>query len=208
MIYLIITACIQNRYGVQHAEQRKQQYLSAITETLTHLPPTIQPILVENNGIRDTYLDHFFHNNIRVPVVYTTNNARSLSHKAMTELLDIKEVCTRYDIQNNDIIIKLTGRYTVKSPLFFTEVLSDSVTDAFVKFFNVCTQLFDPNDCVLGCYAVRAHLIRYWSHLAMRDQIPERAFAHHIRKNAPIIREMKQLDVECCFADDGQRLRV
>ena len=33
-IYLIITTSIENRYGLQHDVKRKDQYISAISETL------------------------------------------------------------------------------------------------------------------------------------------------------------------------------
>lgn len=209
MHYLIITACINNKFGLQHTERRKQEYLSAITETLTHLPPSITPIIVENNGKRPTYLDEFYHNQVQVPVVYTTNNNRHLAHKGMIELLDIKEVIEQYNIKHADIIIKLTGRYTVISPLFFKMVLSYPGTDAFVKFFNVCTQQYDQNDSVLGMFAVRCHLLRFWSYLTMHYySSPEVAFADYIRTHATTIREVDQLGIECVFAEDGRRLRV
>jgi len=209
MHYLIITACINNKFGLQNTERRQQEYVTAITETLVHLPLTITPIIVENNGKRPTYLDEFYHNQVRVPVVYTTNNNRSLAHKGIIELLDIKEVIEQYAIKSDDIIIKLTGRYTVLSPLFFNMVLSYPGTDAFVKFFNVSTQKYDPNDSVLGLFATRCHLLRFWSYLTMNYySSPEVAFAWYIRTHAATIREVDQLDIECVFAEDRRRLRV
>ena len=208
MIYLIITTCINNKFGIQNTETRKQEYLSAITESLSHLPSTIIPIIVENNGKRPTYLDTFYHNNTLVPVIYTTTNNRQLANKGMTELLDIKEVIQQYHIKDTDIIIKLTGRYTIKSPIFFKEVLAYPGVDAFVKFFNVCTQRYDPNDSVLGLFAVHCSLLRYWSHLTMNYFNPEVAFANHIRCHAHVIREIEWFDMECVFAEDGRRLRV
>ena len=208
MIYLIITTCIHNRFGIQNTETRKQEYLSAITETLSYLPSTIIPIIVENNGQRSTYLDNFYHNNELVPVVYTANNNRQLANKGMTELLDIKEVIHQYTIKDTDMIIKLSGRYIVKSSYFFKEVLSYPDVDAFVKFFNVCTQQYDPNDSVLGLYAVHCSLLRYWNHLTMNYSSPEVAFANHIRQYAHVIHEVDRLDLECIFAEDGRHLRV
>jgi len=209
MIYLIITACIQNWYGIQNAEKRKQEYLSAITETLSHLPSAIQPIIVENNGKRLTYLDEFQHNDTFVPVLYTTNNKRYLTHKGMIELLDIKEVIQTYHIEEDDIIIKVTGRYTVKSPLFFATVLDDTArTDAFVAFLNAHTMQWDPYDCVLGLYACTAALLLGWSHLTINYSSAEVAFAQHIRKYAQHIHEMSVLDVECTFADTGRKVRI
>jgi hypothetical protein len=209
MIYLLITACIQNWYGPQNAEQRKEEYLSAITETLIHVPSTIQPIIVENNGSRLTYLDEFQHNGVHVPVLYTNNNKRYVSHKGMIELFDIKDVIQEYNIKDDDMIFKLTGRYTVKSPLFFNRVLhTTQPIDAFVKFYNVCTKQYLSYDSVLGFYACKAYLLRYWSHLTMHDTSPEVAFARHIRRDTTLICEVNWLDVECNFAEENRRVIV
>ena len=66
----------------------------------------VKPIIVENNGLRETYLDE-----LSCDVVYTTNNVSNFAHKGVNELLDIKEVINKYNIQDDDIVIKLTGRY-------------------------------------------------------------------------------------------------
>jgi hypothetical protein len=207
MIYLIITTSIINRFGIQNAAKRKTEYLAAITESLSHLPEEIQPIIVENNGERDTYLDHFTHAGTPVSVLYTTNNNRN-SNKGMIELLDIKEVITQFGIRDDDMVIKLTGRYTVKSPEFFKEVQMNPHA-ALVKFYNVCTFKFDPHDAVLGLYAVQASLLKYWSHLTM-NYYPsaEVAFAHHIRLHTTSIKEIQWLDLDCTFAEDYRQLRV
>ena len=206
--YLIITTCINNKFGIQNTETRKREYLTAITETLTHLPTEITPIIVENNGHRQTYLDGFQHNNKVISVIYTTNNSRALGNKGMIELLDIKEVIEQLHIKDTDMIIKLTGRYAVKSPTFFKDVLSYPGVDAFVKFFNVCTERYDPNDSVLGLYAVHSRLLLYWHHLTMNYASPEVAFTKHIRRYATMIREVDRLHLECIFGEDGRRLYV
>ena len=208
MHYLIITTCINNKFGIKNTEIRKQEYLTAITETLTHLPAEITPIIVENNGQRKTYLDDFYHNQKLVPVVYTTNNSRSLGNKGMIELLDIKEVIQQLHIKDTDMIIKITGRYTIKSPAFFKDVLSYPGVDAFVKFFNVYTERYDANDSVLGLYAVHSGLLLYWHHLTMNYASPEVAFTKHIRRYATMIHEVDRLHLECIFGEDGRKLYV
>mgnify|MGYP000971682751 FL=1 len=109
MIYLIITTSIQNRIlSSLNQEERKQQYLSSISHTLSILPKEIKPIIVENNGKRDTFLDHFKHYNQSVPVIYTDNNQYQFKNKGINELLDVKEVIEKIKIKDNDIVIKLT----------------------------------------------------------------------------------------------------
>ena len=162
MIYLIITTSINNRFGTQDANERKERYLYAIGETLKNLPPEIKPLVVENNGKRETYLDNFYHHHRQhVKVIYTENNRQQFKSKGANELIDIKEVIEKYGIEDDDMIIKLTGRYRALSPKFFREVIeNENKYDAFVKFFGTCSLKFEQYDCILGCYAMRAKYIK------------------------------------------------
>ena len=209
MIYLIITTCIHNRFGAKNYDKRKEEYLSAITESIRHFPVEINPIIVENSTVSPTYLENFQHNGEYIPVLYTSNNDRNIKNKGATELLDLKDAIQHFNIKDEDMIVKLTGRYIIKSPLFLKEVIKHPEVSAFVKFFNVDTKQFNQTYSVLGLYAVRASLLRYWSHLTM-NYYPsaEVAFANHIRLHAQNIREINLLDLECVFADDYRHLHV
>jgi hypothetical protein len=204
MIYLIITTSIANRFGLKDPSARRQRYLYAISETLKHLPDTICPIIVENNGQRETYLDKFIHRGKPVRVIYTTNNTMSFRNKGANELVDIKEVIEKAQILDEDMVVKLTGRYRVLSAAFFNEVIEESnAYDAFVKFFGVCSGRFDDNDCVLGLYALRAKYYKLQNHLAIDNyKSAEIAFARYVRLCGAHIKEVKKLDMECCFAED------
>ena len=140
--------------------------------------------------------------------ILITSDGAIYENKGMIELLDIKEVIQQLGIKDTDMIIKVTGRYTVKSPAFFKEVLSYPGVDAFVKFFNVYTQKYDPNDSVLGLYAVHSSLLLFWHHLTMNYASPEVAFAKHIRRYATVIREIDRLHLECIFGDTYRQLYV
>jgi len=87
MIYLLITTSILNKHGLQQQVERQRRYEYAITETLRHLPADIQPILVENNGQRATYLDHFQHQGKPVPVIYTDNNKNTQYKRQSAQIL-------------------------------------------------------------------------------------------------------------------------
>jgi len=66
----------------------------------------IKPIIVENNGLRKTFLD-----DLNCDICYTNNNFIDYKHKGENELLDIKEVINQYNIKDDNTIIKITGRY-------------------------------------------------------------------------------------------------
>jgi hypothetical protein len=211
MIYLIITTSINNRYGMLDANERKDRYLYSISETLKVLPETITPIIVENNGERSTYLDNFFKNtNQKVPVLYTENNKLQFKSKGVNEILDIKEVIEKYNISDDDMIIKLTGRYRITSPHFFEEVLNNQNTyDAFIKFFGTCSLQFEKYDCILGCYAIRAKYIKLYNpHFIENYKSAEIAFARYVRFCGATIKEIIKMDLECCFAEDKRILNV
>ena len=195
MIYLIITTCIHNKFGIRHAGLREATYREAIKMTLKYLPSDIKPIIVENNGKRKTYLDEF-----GIPILYTEHNKNHYWHKGCNELEDIKAVIQAFNIQDEDMVIKITGRYNPISDAFFRLVKKDeSKYDGFVKFFNVCTKEFMANDCVLGLFALRA---KYLKKYEMTDTVrsPEIQFATFCRTLN--VKEVQQLDVHCFFADN------
>lgn len=196
MIYLIITTCLQNKWGIRHtADVREKEYTTAIQTTLSLLPPSIKPIIVENNGLRSTILDSF-----GIPVHYTTNNFKRYWHKGCNELDDIQSVIATYNIQDDDTIIKLTGRYNPVTSQFFNTVIEhESEFDGFVKFFNICAKQFMPYDCVLGLFAIKAKYIKYIDFNTDTIKSPEIQFATHCRSLN--IYEITNLECCCCLGD-------
>jgi len=204
MIYLIITTSIYNKVGVNNFELRKNRYLNCIESALDFIKNDdfIKPIIVENNGNRNTYLD-----NLNCDIVYTNNNEFNFEHKGMNELLDIKEVIHKYDIKDDDFIIKLTGRYKITDSVFFNTVKDNCHTyDAFVKFFNVCTLTYMNDDCVLGLFAIKCKYLKTFTYAFKKS--PECEFAEFVRANAKNVMETRDLCLECCFADDLRILHV
>ena len=215
MIYIIVTTSINNKTGNKDADERKRRYIDCISSllqlleehesTTTSAASMIKPIIVENNGTRQTFLDE-----LGCDVIYTQNNFLDRhKHKGVNELFDIKEVIERYNILDDDVIVKLTGRYKVKDMHFLNEVRDNMHTyDAFVKFFNVCTFEYMDFDCVLGLFALKAKYLRTFTYECNKS--PEREFAEHVRNNIgkERIMEMKHLNLECCFADDLRLLHV
>lgn len=204
MIYLIITTCINNKYGLKNDEIRKNNYINSISRTLSVLPPTISPIIVENSNISSSYLDDF-----NIPVVYTNNNQLKYCHKGVNELKDIKEVIRRFNIQDSDIIIKLTGRYYPFNDSFFKLVEQNPEKDAFVSFYNVCRLEYMKYDCVLGMYALRCKYLNQFTY-SNPNYSAEVDFARFIRNNIDEnkLMSVEKLSMRCCFADDFRILDV
>ncbi len=207
MIYLILTASLLNRFGPN--EEREARYHMALTETLSYLPTSIIPVLVENNGKRSTMLDHYVHNGKSIPVVYTETNRNPSSDKGMNEFIDLKEVIQIVGIQDTDIVIKVTGRYRVMDTSFFTQVIREvDQYDVWIKCYGAYHLRWDPYDCILGCYAMRAMYLSWFPLPMIRMYPAEVAFATYVRRSLPRIQEIQTLGVECCFGEDGRILHV
>lgn len=206
MIYIIITTSINNKVGLKNNIHREKRYIECIEKLLELIKNDshIKPIVVENNGLCKTYLD-----NLNCEICYTNNNNLNFSNKGGNELVDIKEVINRYQIQDDDVIIKLTGRYKLLNSNFINLVKNNIDNyDAFVKFFNVCTKQYMYDDCVLGLFSIKCKYLKEFKYNFKRS--PECEFAGYIRKNINQnkIMEVKELGLECCFADDFRILNV
>jgi len=182
MIYLIITTSLYDKTNQSTMEERYYTYNDSITNVLRLLDdtPLIKPIIVENNGTRKTYLDNFKQIS-NCDIIYTEHNRYSYTHKGFNELQDIKYIINLYDIKDDDIVIKLTGRYKLLSMDFFNTILNNSNYDAFVKFFNVCTQEYEQYNSVLGLFAIKCKYLRDFSYIGVKS--PEVEFAEHVKTN-------------------------
>jgi len=205
MIYIIITTSICNKAGVQNDIHRENRYLESIGNLLKLVEndDLIKPIIVENNGLRETYLD-----SLNCEIIYTNNNFNHYSHKGENELLDIKFIINKFNIQDEDFIIKITGRYKLLNLNFINLVKNQNNFDVFAKFFNVCTKSFGFDDSVLGLFAIKCKYLKNFNYIF--EKSPETEFAEFIRKNIDNdkIKEIQHLDLECCFADDLRLLIV
>jgi hypothetical protein len=164
-VYLIITTCIKNNVGITWSDKRKQEYYLAIANALNLCPNEITPIIVENSIENNkSYLDVF-----KCDILYTNDNSRliegdRLYHKGHRELIDINKVIDKYDIQPNDLIIKLTGRYLLFQNDFFTTILANPDKDCFFRQYNVCTYEKDDISIVLGLFALRCKYFKVFEY--------------------------------------------
>ena len=196
--YAIITSSIYNKEGVINFQHRENRYLECIKETLPMLT-NIKPIIVENNGSRQTFLD-----GLNCDVVYTNHNELDID-KYKIEMMDIKEVIKQYNIQDEDMIIKITGRYKLLDSTFINTVAANKQYDAFIKNFNVCTRKFEENDCILGLFAMKGIYLKNFEY-TIPSMSPEKQFALYTSELDTM--RITHLGMECCFADNLRILVV
>ena len=186
-----------------NSKDRILEYKESITTNLSYVFHEIKPIIIENNGQRKTFLDDF-----GVDVHYTDNNKCSFKHKGINELMDIKSAISAYDIKDDDIIIKITGRYKLINDSFFRSILEEAESyDAFIKFFNVAEEKFMRDDCVLGLFAIRCKYLKSFEYDPDLE-IPETQFAEYVRKSDCRIFEIGRLGLRCKFSDTQKILEV
>lgn len=191
----------RNQIKKLNENDRVIEYKEGIHSILYYISDKIKPIIIENNGKRGTFLDEF-----GIDVHYTENNKESFKHKGINELMDIKSAISAYNIKDDDIIIKLTGRYKLIDDSFFKTVIENAESyDAFIKFFNVFTEEFMEKDCVLGLLAIRCKYLKSFNYDSELE-IPETQFAEYVRKSDCRICEMKHLGLSCKFSDTYKKV--
>ena len=173
-VFFIVTTCLLQ----QNFEIRKKEYTNSINSLIhelnkytnclhkNHLETYIY--IVENNGARHTFLNEFSSSEIPIKVIYTNHNQIPTSNKGLKELLDylfILKECK--EIDDNDIVVKLTGRYRIGEDSPFLNILYNhyNTYDAFIRTgaFMYPSQKKDERDqydCLTGMFGVKAYIMR------------------------------------------------
>ena len=159
MIYAIITtSLIKDNYDI-----RKKEYIDAININLQFLNeiPNIKIVIVENNNNTNSFLDDF-----NQTVIYTDNNWTALSYnKGPIELTDIHQVINILNINDDDFIIKITGRYPIQNNSKFINTIKNNDLnniDCIIRYGS----LFDIkvnyriNDCITGLIGMKCKYIK------------------------------------------------
>jgi hypothetical protein len=175
-------------------DDREELYVERIQDTIQKLrgfPCSFY--IVENNGERNTKLDSIK----GVQLLYTNTNSRQIN-KGMKEFFDILLLGEKYSFSDNDMIIKLTGLYSLEDSCELIEALMQEHEnyDAFIKWYNICTQMYLVDDCIMGLYALRYRYLTEFNYIRMQTHPSmEHIFASHIRQavSAERIRDMMHL---------------
>ena len=148
MIYFIVTTCIYNNCSI-----RKNQYIKGINKLKNVIQDlnfeNCKIIIVENNGIRDTFL-----NMLDCEVYYTENNFIQTSNKGIKELQDILDCIDKYNINDTDFIVKMTGRYILHDNSEFMNIIKNihnTNYNCVIKYGSYSKPVnYKMNDCVTG----------------------------------------------------------
>jgi hypothetical protein len=155
--WIITTSLVSSNF-----DKRKSEYIRGITTVIEACKNTdIQIIIVENNGPRETFLDIF---KPSCKIHYTTNNQLE-THYGVKELFDVLECISTFNIQDNDYVIKSTGRYYLNSKFcpFLDEVkfVDTNQYDTIIKYgWWEKPSMTKVEDCILGLICLKTKYIK------------------------------------------------
>lgn len=156
MIYFIITASLFNECTV-----REEEYKCGISKFIQQINdiPNKKIIIVENNGLRETFLDEF----VECDIFYTNNNLIDVQNKGTKELLDVFECISKYEIADDDFIVKLTGRYLINDDCIFINALKNmtETTECIIKYGSFLNGLdYQTEDCLTGLIGMTCKYVK------------------------------------------------
>ncbi len=156
MIYFFVTTSIYNDSLI-----RKNQYINCINKLkeILNSDSNYKIIIIENNGLRNTYLDLF-----NCEVYYTNNNFLNTNNKGCKELEDILDCIEKYNIKDDDFIVKITGRYILDNNSEFISIiknLHNKNYDCVIKYGSYYAPVdYKTNDCITGLIGMRCYYIK------------------------------------------------
>ena len=144
MIVLYTSALIENKFDI-----RKSQYLSSYNILDKYLDK-------KNIKIVECFSsDGDFLKSLGSDIIYTNTHNNSIRNKGVLEVMAMKKFFEVFDIDDDEIIFKITGRYTL-------------IDDSFINLINSTNydfygRLMDENRQVFtGCFAMRKKIFLDW----------------------------------------------
>jgi hypothetical protein len=138
---LYTAALIDNKF-----EERKLEYIKSaiILRDLGYEPYIVESCYAHG----PSFLDECSQN-----VFYAGTNNPNLKNKGINEFRSMAKAFDYFNFDDNDMIIKLTGRYYFNHPGFLQEIENHPSVDIWVK-------KYEQGQTSTGCFAMRARLLK------------------------------------------------
>ncbi len=200
-IHVVCTAALIN----SDFENRKQEYIKTLK-------------ILDEYGYSNPYIFEAvqpfgptFLNDYSSHVIYPNVNNPSLRNKGVNEARLLAASLTNLPFQDNDIIIKITGRYFFTSNAFLKIVEDNPTIDAFVK-------KAPDGQIYTGCYAMRYKFFKEMlgqlnlTQMEQEMRNIEQEVATYLKKiietqNAKIM-YLDTLDLTATIFGEGNRIRI
>jgi hypothetical protein len=97
-------------------------------------------------------------------VYYTENNFLQTGNKGIKELQDILDCIDKYNINDTDFIVKMTGRYILNDNSEFMNVIkniNNSKYDCVIKYGSYFKPVnYKMNDCITGLIGMSCYYVK------------------------------------------------
>ena len=147
-IHILFTSALIS----EQFDQRKEEYITSFQQLRSF---GLDPWIIEA-----TNTDRSFFDELSIRVLYPQVNKDSISNKGFNEMHSLFACLPYLDFDDNDIVIKITGRYLLKDRHFIDTIeqtLSDyDVWGTYGKNFVTTRHLFT------GCIAMRWRDLKHW----------------------------------------------
>lgn len=183
-IYIVCTAALIE----QQQEMRKQEYIHSLTaiQQFGYEPYVIEACKKTGPTFLEDYTNHVF---------YSTVNNPYLHNKGVNEGRTMLEGLRYFNFSDEDIIIKLTGRYAFTSSYLIDTIEKNPEIDVFVRSIDHNTQVFT------GCFAMRykylVAMLESFRYPAMEQRMINIEFevARYVKK------QMQQQKIQVLYLD-------
>lgn len=152
--FIILTTCLYER----NFAIRQAQYTRGINSVIKRYigNNNVKIVIVENNGKRASFLDNF-----GVPVLYTNNNFLQTWNIGHKELQDVLACISHFNIQEDDFIVKITGRYYLDTDCPFFDKVDENIYDCIIRYGNYRTPpMSKTSDCIAGLVGMRCKFVK------------------------------------------------
>jgi hypothetical protein len=147
---------------------RESQYVEGITKLSQVIRElnieNSKIIVVENNGNRETLFDTLVLDIVGAEVYYTENNSKQTSNKGTKELQDVFDCIAKYNIQDTDFIVKMTGRYILDDNSEFMNAVKDihnTKYDCVIKYGPFWKPVdYKMDDCITGLIGMSCFYVK------------------------------------------------
>jgi len=162
-----------------HYEERRGEYLACLNALKLY---GFDPWIIEATNINSSFFDEISHR-----VLYPNRHNDAFRNKGVNELMSMRASLPFLPFEDDDVVVKLTGRYYLYDRTFFDIIKeNDSEYDAFVCYGKNFVSL---EHIFTGCFAIRwKYFKKFISEMdcdqAERDYVPvERIYAEFIEAN-------------------------
>jgi len=149
-------------------EERKEEYLKSIQRLRSYGK---DPWIIEATNV-----NHSFFDRISSRVLYPQVHDSTYKNKGCNELLSMRAAANQLPFEEEDVVIKITGRYFLYRPDFIKTIMDQPEYDVYVKQWpkkgmtaNPILQRDVRETIFTGCFAMK------WRHFKdMLDSINEK----------------------------------